>query len=258
MALCLYRMGDRVHHRVGKILAAVLLGLLPFLALRVASYSGSSSSAGSTAGGRLISDVQRLAALSRELARPSPEDRIARRWTVSVAERAEKYEDTVQEAAHSTGLSPELIRAVILIESSFNPSAVSPKGARGLMQLMPGTASDLKVGNALDGRKNILAGARYLRSLLDRFDGNTRFALAAYNAGPGNVLKYGGVPPYAETISYVREVRAAERLFMKLHAQPIQVELLLLFVATLVILAVAWRIVRDRSFLEVQEAEAVT
>jgi soluble lytic murein transglycosylase-like protein len=111
----------------------------------------------------------------------------------------------IQEAASKTGVSEDLITAVIQAESAFRPNAVSPVGAQGLMQLMPGTARSLGVDDSFDPRQNILGGAQYLRQQLNRF-GSVDKALAAYNAGPGAVAKYGGVPPYAETRQYVNKI----------------------------------------------------
>ena len=104
-------------------------------------------------------------------------------------------------------LDPDLVRAVIRVESGWNPRAVSRKGAMGLMQLMPATAAEYGVADPFDPDENIRAGVAYLRRLIDRFDGNTELALAAYNAGPGAVEKYHRtVPPYRETRSYVRRI----------------------------------------------------
>jgi len=113
------------------------------------------------------------------------------------------------EAARTHGLDPRLVAAVASRESAFNARARSSVGACGLMQLMPATARFLGVGDVFDPRQNVFGGARYLRTLLDTFDGDLDLTLAAYNAGPGAVQKYGGVPPYPETQNYVRGVRAA-------------------------------------------------
>jgi soluble lytic murein transglycosylase-like protein len=112
----------------------------------------------------------------------------------------------VAEAAKYYDLDQKLIQAVIQVESNNNPLAVSRKGAQGLMQLMPGTAKDLQVGDPFNPRENINGGSRYLRYLLDLFNNNLDLALAAYNAGPERVNQYRGVPPYLETRNYVQKV----------------------------------------------------
>jgi soluble lytic murein transglycosylase-like protein len=111
-------------------------------------------------------------------------------------------------AAKKHGIDPALLAGLVKQESGFNPNAGSPAGARGLTQLMPGTAAGLGVTNVLDPVQNLDGGAKYLRQQLDAFGGDVTRALAAYNAGPGAVQRYGGVPPYAETQNYVRIVQA--------------------------------------------------
>lgn len=112
----------------------------------------------------------------------------------------------IRDAALRYGVSEQLVTAVIRVESGFNPRAVSPKGARGLMQLMPATASQLGVRNAFDPAENIDGGVRHLRGLMERFENNLPLALAAYNAGEGAVAQYGGIPPYRETQQYVTRI----------------------------------------------------
>lgn len=104
------------------------------------------------------------------------------------------------------GLDPQLVHSVVTVESGYNARAVSPKGALGLMQLMPATARVLRVSNAFDPEENVRGGVQWLGRLLERFNGNVVLALAAYNAGEGAVLRYGGVPPYRETRQYVSRI----------------------------------------------------
>jgi soluble lytic murein transglycosylase-like protein len=128
------------------------------------------------------------------------------------ARRNSAYNDLIVEHARRNSVRQSLVRAVIQVESAFNPSARSPKGAMGLMQLMPATAREFGVHNAFDPAENVRAGVAYLRQLLDRYDNDEALALAAYNAGPGAVDRYGqSVPPYVETKNYVLRVNTLAR-----------------------------------------------
>ena len=124
----------------------------------------------------------------------------------SYSQSRNAYDQMIQSAAAQYGVSAGLIKAVMHTESGFNAAARSPVGAQGLMQLMPATAQRFNVKNVYDPQENINAGAKYLSWLLKRFDGNTQYALAAYNAGENNVKKYGGIPPFRETQDYVKKV----------------------------------------------------
>lgn len=126
-----------------------------------------------------------------------------------MAKRATRYRAVVRATAQAKGVEPELLHAVIAAESGYNPSALSQKGAVGLMQLMPGTAAQYGVTNPSDPAQNLNAGARHLRYLLGKFDNDMTLALAAYNAGEQAVSQYGNrIPPYPETRAYVQRVLA--------------------------------------------------
>jgi soluble lytic murein transglycosylase-like protein len=139
----------------------------------------------------------------------APQDRTASgdRYDMRLLAKATQYDAIIDDAAVSSALEANLLRAVIVVESGFNSRAVSKRGAVGLMQLMPATASRFGVSNPYDARQNVHAGARYLKFLIDRFGQNVRLALAAYNAGEDAVDRNGGqIPPFSETLAYVPRV----------------------------------------------------
>jgi hypothetical protein len=131
------------------------------------------------------------------------------------AEPALPFEEHIMQAAQTYQVDPALIRAIIMAESSYNPRAVSHRGAQGLMQLMPTTAKWLGIEDSFDPAMNIDGGVRYFRRLLDRFDGDVKLALAAYNAGSRYVLKYGGVPPFKATRIYIKKVLHYHRVLQE-------------------------------------------
>lgn len=126
----------------------------------------------------------------------------------AISEQTTDLDQIFAKASQKYNVPLGLLKAVAKAESGFNPLALSRCGAQGIMQLMPATARSLGVINPFDPEQNIMGGAKYLSQMLKRFDGNTQLALAAYNAGPGNVSKYGGIPPFKETQNYVRKVLA--------------------------------------------------
>jgi soluble lytic murein transglycosylase-like protein len=150
----------------------------------------------------------------------SPHDRTAAgdRYDTMLLAKAGQYDSIIEKAAISASVEPNLLRAVIVVESGFNSRAVSKRGAVGLMQLMPATATRFGVSNPYDPRENVHAGARYLKFLIDRFGQNVRLALAAYNAGEEAVDRNGGqIPPFSETMAYVPRVL---KIYQMLREQP--------------------------------------
>lgn len=148
-------------------------------------------------------------------ATPGPMPPSGSRRAAARATGSGSYDELIREVARTAGLPPGLVKAVIATESNFDARAISNKGALGLMQLMPGTAEMLGVENPMHAEANLLGGVRYLKDLLDRY-GSVSNALAAYNAGPGAVDRYGGIPPFPETRQYVERVLAYYRHY---HAQ---------------------------------------
>ncbi len=133
--------------------------------------------------------------------------------TQSKTKKTDKFQTVIQYTAKRYQVDPNLIKAIIMTESSYNPKAVSHRGAKGLMQLMPGTAEELGVKDCFNPENNIEGGVKYFRKLLDRFDGDIKLALAAYNAGSRNVRQYRGVPPFKATHNYIKKVNMYFQLF---------------------------------------------
>jgi len=158
--------------------------------------------------GTLVYSNRQLDPSATRLGLPTaPSVRAPKAAAATQQRRGSEYDGFIDEQAATHGVRPELIRGVIQAESNFNPRALSPKGAMGLMQLMPATAADLGVLNPFNALENIRGGITYLRQLLDRYDSNEALALAAYNAGPGAVDRHGAqVPPYQETQQYVKRI----------------------------------------------------
>lgn len=128
-------------------------------------------------------------------------------------DHSKKYETYIREASRKHGISMPLLKAVMKVESDFNPKAVSKKGAKGLMQIMPQNYELLQIKDPFNPRESIMGGAQYLSQLLDRFDGNVKLALAAYNAGPQTVERSRAIPPIKETIDYVKKIMKYYALF---------------------------------------------
>jgi soluble lytic murein transglycosylase-like protein len=190
-------MKNRILIRLAMATAVFVAGALP---ARAQIYTWRDAN-----GTLVLSDHPRDGAVVKTFAVPKADSLRVTRFVAS--NRAGIYDDLIVEHARLNGVRPSLVRAVVQVESGFNASAVSPKGALGLMQLMPATARQFHVGNPFNPVENVRAGVAYLKELLVRYHDKEELALAAYNAGPGAVDRYGlSVPPYRETRSYVSRI----------------------------------------------------
>ena len=184
-------------NRIG--IVALLLGLSAPAQAQIYSWRD--------ANGNLVVSNRRPGSSARVASYTVPKAEGVRATRSAATARASAYDDLIGEHSRTHGVRADLVRAVMQVESGFNPYARSPKGAMGLMQLMPSTAKQYGVKNAFNPAENVRAGVAYLRELLDRYQNNEELALAAYNAGPGAVDKHGQtVPPYRETRSYVARI----------------------------------------------------
>lgn len=185
---------------------------LPFIAMAALCLGFAAPASGQIyswrdANGNLVLSNRRQAGITATQLYAVPKGDSVRTTRPASAERSRAYDDLIAEHSRNNGVRADLVRAVVQVESAFNPFATSPKGAMGLMQLMPATMRQFGVTNAYNPEQNVRAGVAYLRELLDRYRNNEELALAAYNAGPGAVDKYGQtVPPYRETRNYVAQI----------------------------------------------------
>jgi len=179
---------------------------------------GKSDAASAVAVNSYAMPVEPLPVAEQRVADPAPavQDRPSRP-AVKVKSR---YHGIIQQAGRRHGVEPAMIKAIIMAESSYNPRAISSRGAVGLMQLMPITADSMGVKDRFDPEHNIDGGVRYFKHMLERFDGDTRLALAAYNAGARKVRKYNGIPPFQTTRSYIDKVFQYYRRYKDLERQP--------------------------------------
>jgi len=191
---------SQTEHRWKPVPGATTLRKARTAAAEVASYLGMDGVAVSKAGDKPASET--AASQPATANQPAPEMAAPQ----SVVRTSAQVEAAIEQAAARHHVDPNLVRAVVKVESNFNPNAVSRKGAMGLMQLMPGTARELAVTDPFDPQQNVEAGVRHLRGLLDSYDGDVSRSLAAYNAGAKAVATHHGVPPYAETQDYVRRI----------------------------------------------------
>ncbi len=152
-----------------------------------------------TGASRLIATTNKDSGAKRDYWQPTP--------------MSSRYDGIISSTASQFGVDKALVKAMVQVESSYNPNAVSKKGAYGLMQLMPATAKRYGVKDRGSPTENLRGGVRYLRDLLEMFDQDTRLAVAAYNAGEHNVIRYNGIPPYRETINYVKKVTALHQIY---------------------------------------------
>jgi len=186
-------------------------------AMMAAANGGAPAQPASTSFSTALSNASNTATL----AAPATAATASAGATTSALPAGTPFAAEITSAAQANGLDPALLAGLIKQESGFNPTAGSPAGARGLTQLMPGTAAGLGVTNVLDPVQSLNGGAKYLKQQLDAFGGDVAKALAAYNAGPGAVQRFGGIPPYAETQNYVRIVQANAASYRTASAPPL-------------------------------------